>query len=31
MKIESDAEWESQAGRYDRSFREFVEKRYAEE
>ena len=29
--LESDEEWESQAGRYDRSFREYVDKRYGEE
>jgi ABC-type transport system involved in multi-copper enzyme maturation permease subunit len=29
--LESDAEWESQSGRYDRSFREYVEKKYGVE
>jgi ABC-type transport system involved in multi-copper enzyme maturation permease subunit len=28
--LESNAEWESQAGRYDRSLREYVERRYSE-
>ncbi len=29
--LDSDMEWESQAGRYNRSFGEYVERRYAEE
>jgi ABC-type transport system involved in multi-copper enzyme maturation permease subunit len=29
--LESDVEWESQSGRYNRSFREYVDRRYTEE